>query len=158
MRKEFAALLHKEMARDSRVYLITADLGYGVLDNIFLDFPERSLNVGASEQLLIGVAVGLAQAGMRPVCYSISPFLLYRPFEIIRNYVEHEGANVKLVGSGRDKDYGHDGFTHWSEDDVSVVTAAFPHIHIYKPHKLTAEIVDEFLTRNSPAYLNLSRF
>ena len=146
------------MKKNSKIYLITADLGYGVLDDIFRDFPNRSINVGASEQLLVGLAVGLAQAGLEPVCYSISSFLLYRPFELIRLYLEHEGTRVKLVGSGRDKDYGHDGFTHWAEDDVAVCTAAFPNVHVSKPEVLTEELVDEFLTRPGPAYLNLSRF
>lgn len=146
------------MDKNSKIYLITADLGYGVLDDIFRDFPDRAINVGASEQLMVGLATGLAHAGLEPVCYSISSFLLYRPFEMIRLYLEHEGARVKLVGSGRDKDYGHDGFTHWAEDDATVCKAAFPHIRVYKPQKLTEEVVDEFLSRSDPAYLNLSRF
>ena len=158
MRKEFARLLHQAMDKNSKIYLITADLGYGVLDDIFRDFPERAVNVGASEQLMIGFAVGLAHAGFEPVCYSISSFLLYRPFELIRLYLNHEGARVKLVGSGRDKDYGHDGFTHWAEDDVNIVRAAFPRVRLHKPPRLTEEIVNEFLTYSGPSYLNLSRF
>ena len=158
MRKEFARLLHQAMDKNSKIYLITADLGYGVLDDIFRDFPERAVNVGASEQLMIGFAVGLAHAGFEPVCYSISSFLLYRPFELIRLYLNHEGARVKLVGSGRDKDYDHDGYTHWSEDDLAVCKAAFPHVQVYKPQKLTEEIVNEFLIQSKPSYLNLSRF
>ena len=129
-----------------------------MLDDIFRDFPDRAINVGASEQLMIGLAVGLAYSGLEPVCYSITPFLLYRPFEMIRLYLDHENATVKLVGSGRDKDYGHDGFTHWAVDDVDICKVAFPKVRPYKPLKLTEDLVEEFLTRPGPAYLNLSRF
>jgi transketolase len=51
------------------------------------------------------------------VVYSITPFVLYRPFEWIRNYLDHEKIPVKLVGGGRDKDYGYLGFSHWAEED-----------------------------------------
>ena len=156
MRKEFAQMLHGAMKADSRIFLLTADLGYGILDDIRRDFPERSVNVGSSEQLMIGMAVGLAQSGYVPVCYSITPFLLYRPFEQIRNYMNHDKIPVKLVGSGRDQDYGHCGFTHWSEDDVPIMKC-LPNIRTYKPLKIDEVLVNEFLTSPSPAYLNLAR-
>lgn len=115
------------------------------------------MNIGASEQVLVGVGVGLAEMGYIPICYSITPFLLYRPFEMIRNYVNHENIPVKLVGSGRDKDYSHDGFTHWAEDDIDIMKE-LKNIQLYKPAELTDELFEEFITSKSPAYLNLSRF
>jgi transketolase len=105
---------------------------------------------------MIGMAVGLAQSGYVPVCYSITPFLLYRPFEQIRNYMNHDKIPVKLVGSGRDRDYGHCGFTHWSEDDVQIMKC-FDNIKTYKPSEITEDLVTEFLTSDKPAYLNLAR-
>lgn len=155
MRREFAHMLHKAMEADSKIFLLIADLGYGILDKIRTDFPDRALNVGSCEQLMIGMAVGLAQNGYKPVCYSISSFLLYRPFEFLRNYVNHECPAVKLVGSGRDKDYGHCGFTHWSDDDAKIL-GTLENIKIYKPPALTQEVFDEFMS-DGPAYLNLAR-
>ena len=76
----------------------------------------------SSEQLMIGLAVGMSMEKLLPVCYSITPFLLYRPFELIRNYINHENFNVKLVGGGRDQDYGYLGFSHWAEDDESIMS------------------------------------
>ena len=105
---------------------------------------------------MIGAAVGLANSGYVPVCYSITPFLLYRPFEMIRNYVDHESVCVKLVGSGRDKDYAHDGFTHWAEDDLKIMSA-FQNISLIKPKNLTQGDFDTFMNSNKPSYLNLSR-
>ena len=84
---------------------------------------------------MLGVAIGMSQEGLVPVCYSMSSFVLYRPFEFIRNYLNHEGANVKLVGSGRDQDYEHDGISHWAHDD-ELILRALPNIKIYKPKTL----------------------
>jgi transketolase len=150
-------MLHEAMATDSRIFLLTADLGYGILDDIRRDFPYRAINVGSCEQLMIGMAVGLANSGFTPVCYSITPFLLYRPFEMIRNYVNHEKLNIKLVGSGRDKDYSHDGITHWAEDDLSIMKN-LSNISLFKPKELTADVFKTFLFSDKPTYLNLSRF
>jgi transketolase len=137
--------------------LLTADLGYGILDKIRNDFPDRAINVGSSEMLMIGAAVGLANSGYIPVCYSITPFLLYRPFEMIRNYVNHESVPVKLVGSGRNKDYSHDGFTHWGEDDMTIMKS-MTNITLMKPDSLTQELFDTFINSDKPSYLNLRRF
>lgn len=157
MRKVFASLLYDAMKKDSKIFLLTADLGFGILDQIRNDFPNRSMNVGSSEQLMIGTAVGLSEMGFIPVVYSITPFLLYRPFEMIRNYVNNEKINVKLVGSGRDRDYSHDGFTHWGEDDLTIMKS-LENIKLYKPTELTDHLFEEFLYTAKPAYLNLSRF
>ncbi len=108
----FAAALHDEMEKDERIWLLVGDLGYAMMDRIRDDFPDRFVNVGASEQLLVGVGVGLALSGKIPFCYSITTFLLYRPFEWHINYLNHEKIPVRLVGSGYESDYAHDGKTH----------------------------------------------
>ena len=156
MRRDFAKKLYDAMEKDTRIFLITADLGYGVLDDIRRDFPKRAINIGSSEMLMVGIAVGLAQSGYIPVCYSITPFLLYRPFELIRNYMNYEKANVKLVGSGRDDDYAHDGISHWAGDAVDIMTA-LKHIQTYKPEKMTDELFTKFMYNDKPSYINLSR-
>lgn len=158
MRKECISLLANEMSKNSEIITVTADLGFGVLDPIKDGFPDRFYNVGAAEQLMIGVGIGLAEQGKIPVCYSMSSFLLYRPFEFLRNYVNAELIPVKLIGSGRDKDYSHDGLSHWAHDDEQVL-AALPNIKIYKPKDLNEleEIWPEFINSPVPAYLNLTR-
>jgi len=88
----------------------------------------------------------------------MSSFVLYRPFEFIRNYLNHEGANVKLVGSGRDQDYEHDGISHWAHDDEAVL-ASVPRVKIYKPETIDdlEKIFPEYINTPGPAYLNLKR-
>jgi transketolase len=158
MRKECITLLEKEMQTNKNIFLLTADLGFGVLDPIKDNFPDRFFNVGAAEQLLIGAGVGLAESGKIPVCYSMSSFILYRPFEFLRNYVNAEKIPVKLIGSGRDKDYSHDGLSHWAHDD-ELVLQALSNIKIHKPKSIKEleSIWPEYLYSKQPAYLNLTR-
>jgi transketolase len=155
-RQEFVNLLINEMYKNEKIFLLTGDLGFGLFDDIRKDFPNRFINVGSCEQLMIGLAVGLSYEGWIPLCYSITPFLLYRPFEFIRNYLNHELANVKLVGGGRDKDYKNLGFSHWAEDDVKIISS-LENIEIYKPEKMSSKIFYDFIYNNKPSYINLIR-
>ena len=158
MRKQLFERVQQLMREDERFYLLTADLGYYLLDEIREEFPLRFFNVGASEQFLVGAGVGLALSGKIPICYSITPFLLCRPFEIIRNYLNHEKIPVKLIGGGRGKDYGMDGFTHWAEDDDAIIRL-FPNIQNFRPE--TQEDLDNHLERlllkDAPVYINVSK-
>jgi transketolase len=147
------------MKRDDRIWLLTADLGYKMWDQIFTDFPDRAVNVGASEQLLIGTAVGLAEDGKIPVAYSITPFLLYRPAEWIRNFIHRENVPVKLLGGGRDTDYLEDGYTHYAGDDGEFLNL-FPGIKGFWPQdvkELKEHAFQTWLHYDGPAYLNLRR-
>lgn len=158
MRKLFGELLHQSMIDNPNVWMLTGDLGFGVLDKVRESFPERSYNVGAAEQLMLGAAVGLAHNKKIPICYSISPFVIFRPFEYIRNFLDHENTPVKLVGAGRDRDYGNLGFSHWAEDDEKALSI-FKNVRIYKPNSEEElnKIWVEFLFSNSPCYLNIKR-
>jgi transketolase len=158
MRKECMDLLLAEMIKDQTIYTITADLGFGVLDKIRDSVPDRFFNVGAAEQLLIGVGIGLAEEGKIPVCYSMSSFILYRPFEFLRNYVNAENIPVKLIGSGRDKDYSHDGLSHWAEDADDVLKI-LPNIEVYKPNNISEleTMFPKFLYSKKPSFISLLR-
>jgi transketolase len=158
MRKDFNKILLQEMHKNKNIYFITADLGYGLWDEVRSSFPDRSFNVMSSEQLMIGTAVGIALEKKIPVCYSITPFILYRPFEFIRNYLDHEKIPVKLIGGGRNKDYGYLGFSHWAEDDEKIMKC-FENIKFYKPQDIE-ELQQQTLTllyNNLPCYMNLKK-
>jgi len=158
MRKRFGELIAQALVADTRIWLITGDLGFGVLDQARKVAPERVCNVGAAEQLMMGAAVGLAHNGKIPVVYSITPFAIFRPFEYIRNYLDHERAPVKIVGAGRDHDYGHNGFSHWAHDDRAAL-AMFENVQGWWPDT-DQELDDRFdawIHSPDPAYLNLRR-
>ncbi|MBT4651914.1 MAG: hypothetical protein HOC16_00425 [Candidatus Pacebacteria bacterium] len=158
LRRRFADGLYTEMKANKKIIVLSGDLGYKVFDKIRVDFPDRFLNIGAAEQALVGIAVGMALEGVIPVVYSISPFLLYRPFETIRNYIHHEKIPVKLIGSGRDKDYSHDGFSHWSCEDKQVMKI-LSNIKSSWPNSANevSKILPKLLHDNNPWYLNLKR-
>jgi len=150
MRRKFASDLYELMKEDKRIILITADLGYGMFDKIRDDIPGQFYNVGAAEQAMVGIAVGMVLSGNIAVCYTITPFY-FRAFEVIRNYVDHENIPVKLVASGRGKDYEHDGFSHDASDH-----------DIFKVFKNIDFIEDNFelkdiIYSSKPTYLNLKR-
>ena len=157
VRKKFTELLHDEMAQCDRINLIVGDLGWKHFDQLRLTYPDRFINVGAAEQLLIGVGVGMALEGKIPVVYSMTPFLLYRPFEFVRVHVDNDKVPVKLFGAGRDKDYDWLGFTHWAHDDKEH-TKGFKNIDKHWPEE--DEIEDVFydtMYSDKPCYVNLKR-
>lgn len=156
MRQLFTESLFNEIKENDNIVLLTGDLGFHLWDKIQLRFPSSYYNTGAAEQTLIDIAVGMAISDKIPFVYSITPFLLYRPFEAIRNYLNHEKIPVKLVGSGRDYDYGDLGFTHWAEDDKEIMKC-FPNIECYWPNKQDVpQVVKEVIRNNRPSYINLS--
>lgn len=158
LRQAFAKVLHNKMQKNKKIWVVTGDLGYRMWDQIRTDFPDRFINTGAAEQTMMGIGVGLAIKGQIPFVYSITTFLLYRPFETIRNYIDHEKIPVRLVGSGRDKDYGHDGFSHWAEEDKKVmkifknITATWPETEIE-----VRKMAEEMVNIDKPWYINLKR-
>jgi transketolase len=158
MRKEFSKLLHDEMSKNKDIYLITGDLGYGLWDNIRDDYPDRFMNVGSSEMTMMGIGIGLAMEGKIPFVYSITPFAIYRPFEMIRNYLDHEMIPVIVVGGGRDRDYGYLGFSHWADDDKKLLSG-FSNLQISHPNseEELKVIFNNILVDRKPTYLNLKK-
>lgn len=158
MRGEFAYELYKAMKKNKNIILIVGDLGYKVFDQIKDEMPDQFINTGAAEQAMMGIAAGLALEGKIPFVYSITPFLIYRPFETLRTYIDHEKIPVKLIGSGRDKDYAHDGFSH-DATDVHLFLKEFKNIYEYYPNdkKKIPELVKELINNNMPTFLSLRR-
>lgn len=158
MRGYFAHEVGRLMEQNNKIWIVSGDLGYKMWDVVREYYPERFINTGASEQSMVGIAVGLALEGLIPIVYTITPFLLYRPFEVIRNYINHEQIPVKLIGSGRDRDYKIDGFSHWAEEDKEVMKI-FSNI-IAKWPKTKEEIPDlvkKMVSDQKPWYVNLTR-
>ena len=158
MRPRFFQLLYDYMKNQSGIYLLVGDLGFGGADKIRDELSEQFYNCGASEFSMMGIGVGLAMTGKVPFIYSIPTFLLYRPFEMIRNYVNHEKIPVKLVASGRDKEYTHDGFSHWAEDAKKTLDL-FPNIIQYWPdtNEEMEKNVKEMINNDKPSFISLKR-
>lgn len=121
MRNDFVDELGALAAVDDRVMLLTGDLGFMVLEDFQARFPDRFINCGAAEQNMVGVATGLAEAGMVPFVYSIATFSSLRPYEFIRNGPALHNLPVRVVGIGGGFEYGHNGVTHFSLEDYAVM-------------------------------------
>ena len=142
---------------DKNLYILTADLGYGVFDRIQKLHPNQLINTGAAEQSMLGAGVGMTLAGKTAFCYSITPFLIYRPLEWIRTFLHHDQIPVKLVGSGRDKDYAHDGITH-DATGVKELLDMFDIVQFYPESKEEVpDMVDEMINNNKPSFISLER-
>lgn len=158
MRTHFADCIYQKMNDDKNIYVVVNDLGYKIWDKVRKDFPKRFINVGAAEQTLIGVGIGLALSNKIPIVYSITTFLLYRPFETIRNYLHYDKIPVKLIGSGRNKDYIHDGISHWAQEDKEIM-AVLKNIKSCWPDDIDelTNLIPDMLTSKTPWYINLRR-
>lgn len=109
--------------RDPRIVLLTADLGFMALEPFSDAFPDRFFNVGVSEQNMVGLATGLAEAGMVPFVYSIAPFATLRPYEFIRQGPLLHRLPVRIVGIGGGMEYGPNGMSHYALEDIAVMRA-----------------------------------
>jgi transketolase len=121
MRGTFVRTLVELAEDDARVVLLTADLGFTVIEPFAERFPGRFFNVGVAEQNMVGVATGLADAGYVPYVYSIATFATLRPYEFIRNGPVHQRLPVRVVGVGGGFDYGTNGPSHHALEDLAVM-------------------------------------
>ena len=108
-------------ARDERVVLLTADLGFMALEPFSDTYPDRFLNVGVAEQDMVGIACGLAEAGYLPFCYSISTFASMRGYEFIRNAAALHRLSIRIVGVGGGFEYGSAGASHHGIEDIALM-------------------------------------
>lgn len=158
MRRTFFKELHKLMTLDTSIVALTGDLGFGGFDQIRIDYPSRFINCGASEQAMMDMAVGMALSGKKPFVYSITNFLLYRPFETIRTYINEEKIPVVLCASGRDKDYAHDGISHQSEDAKKILDC-LPNIEQHWPESKEEipVLLEKLVGATTPQFISLKR-
>jgi len=120
MRRAFARTLGELARSDSRVILMTADLGFMVFEEFAEAYPSRFFNVGVAEANMIGLATGMASCGFLPFTYSIATFASMRPYEQIRNGPILHGLPVRIVGVGGGFEYGHAGITHHALEDLAI--------------------------------------
>ena len=153
MRREFGKIITQLAGRDPLVYLITGDIGFGIFDEFAEKFPNRFINLGIREQTMIGVAAGMALEGLKPYVYTITPFLIERPFEQIKLDINHQNVNVKLVGYA---DYPRDGPTH-SELDARTLIGMLKNIKCYFPADSdeTRKFLLESYEHEKPTFISL---
>lgn len=123
MRDAFIRRLTEMAGSDPRIMLLTADLGFGVLDGFAREFPRQFVNVGVAEQNMTGIATGLALEGHIVFTYSIANFPILRCLEQVRNDACYHEANVNIVAIGGGFGYGALGFSHHATEDLAIMRA-----------------------------------
>jgi transketolase len=129
MRRRFGKLINELAKKDNKIVLIVGDIGYGIFDDFRKNHPKKFFNFGICEQSIIGCAAGMAIEGLKPWVYTITPFLIERPFEQIKLDIDQQNVNVNLVGFA---DYPSLGPTH-SELDAQKLTKLFKNIKSFFP-------------------------
>ena len=133
MRNAFADTIYDLAQVDSRICVLVADISpAGSMVKFREQFPERFINTGVAEQAMIGIAAGLALAGMRPFCYTIATFSLYRPFEMIRVDLAYQNLPVTVIGMGAGVIYSTLGGTHHTMEDIAIASAV-PNMSVVAP-------------------------
>jgi transketolase len=121
MRETFARTVTDVMSADERVAVVLADISRDMFERAAQRFPDRVINVGIREQLLVGVAGGLALTGLRPVVHTFASFLVERPFEQVKLDLGHQDVGAVLVSYGGSYDMSAGGRTHQSPGDVALM-------------------------------------
>jgi transketolase len=121
VRHAFFKELEELASRDPRIVLLTGDIGFSILEPFARRFPGRFINAGVAEQNMVGVATGIAEAGLVPFVYSIGPFAVLRPFEFIRNGPVLQRLRVRIVAAGGGVEYGAAGPTHHLVEDLALM-------------------------------------
>ena len=160
MRDALLENIWQEMAKNEKIFFVTADFGSPVLDKIRADFPKRFVNVGIAEQNLINIAAGLALEGFTVFAYAIAPFITMRCFEQIRVSLallsEVRPMNVNLIGVGAGYSYVVSGPTHQCYEDITLMRA-LPNFQFYSPadHITAGNLFHRCIDELGPKYLRL---
>ena len=153
MRRTFGKIIADLADKDDKIYVLVGDIGYRVFDEFREKHPNRFINMGICEQSIIGVSAGMALEGLKPWVYTITPFLIERPFEQVKLDIDQQNVNVKLVGFA---DYPTLGPTH-SELDGKRLMGLFNNISSFFPKdgKETSKMTHEAYQKNGPAFISL---
>jgi transketolase len=157
-RKAFLQTLTELATHDPKIILIVGDVGFSFIEDFKAKFPNQYLNAGVLEQSMMGIACGLARAGWKPYVYTMINFIVFRPFEQVRNDICYSNANVKLFGVEGSAAYKFLGYSHniAPGEDIKMLDG-LPNLSMYVPK--TEEFIVEKMKleyqRKGPAYFRI---
>ncbi len=158
MRDTFVKTLLEIAKKDKRVYIVTGDLGFGVLRPFWEELPDQIINAGIAEQNMTSIAAGLALQGKIVYTYSIGNFPTLRCIEQIRNDCAYHDANVKVVCVGGGFVYGSLGMSHHATEDIAMMRS-LPNVTVVAPGDLVEAACATKAIYETPGtcYLRLGR-
>lgn len=158
MRNAFAKTITQLALEDPRIVLLSGDIGNRLFDDFKARCPDRFYNCGVAEANMVGMAAGLAMSGLRPVCYTITPFVTYRTLEQIRVDVCYHHVPVVIVGTGSGLSYASLGATHHSCEEMGMLRL-LPGLKILAPadsHEVAAGLRAAF-RQADPLYMRIGK-
>jgi transketolase len=160
VRNTFADTFFEAAQANERLCTIVADISpAGSMSRFREKFPDRFINTGVAEQIMIGIAAGMALRGLQPFAYTIATFALFRPYEFVRDDLCYQNLPVTVVGIGGGANYSTLGATHHALEDVALAMT-LPNMQVIAPSD-PAEVRDATLwctqQRNGPVYLRLGK-
>ncbi len=160
MRNVFANTFFEAGCEDSRLCVVVADISpAGSISKFSQKFPDRFINTGVAEQIMIGLCAGMALRGLRPFAYTIATFALFRPYEFIRDDLCYQNLPVTVVGIGGGVNYSTLGATHQAVEDIALAST-LPNMQVIAPCD-PAEVREATLwcakQNSGPAYMRLAR-
>jgi len=145
---------------DDRYHLMIGDSGFGAIDSLTDQFPDRWTNVGIMEQGSVGIAAGMAMSGLKPIFFTITNFLCFRALEQIRNDVLLHGLNVKFIGTGAENYFDFLGPSHTCDQDDKKIFDIIG-LEVFDPYEGIKELLekkqDKFFKDNK-AKLNWDKY
>jgi transketolase len=158
MRERFIRTTTALLDEDPRTALVLADISAASFDGAARRHPDRVLNVGIREQLMIGVAGGLALTGMRPIAHSYATFLVDRTYEQIKLDLDHQAVGAVLVSVGASYDASTAGRTHQSPGDVALIDTLDGDWTVHVPGHAdeVAPMLRAAAGHDDPVYIRLS--
>jgi transketolase len=121
MREAFAETASALLDEDPSVAVVLAEISASMFTGAAARHPDRVINVGIREQLLLNVGAGLAHTGLRPIVHTFASFLIERSFEQIKLGYNHQDLGGVLVSAGASYDISSGGRTHQSPGDVALL-------------------------------------
>jgi transketolase len=154
MRQQFPSSILDIMAEDDRVVVLLGDIGVHAFREVFEKYPKRIWNIGICEQSMVGMAAGLAMAGFIPVIHTISPFLVARAYEQIRDDFGFQNLVGTFVGVNVYDTSPNLGLTHSCPEDLDMMQG-IPNMNVICPQN--PEMFDAILRQNYADKLNYFR-
>lgn len=158
-RRTFIDTLIELAKNDPKVCLLVPDVGFNYIEEFSKRFPNRFFNFGVTEQSTMIIAAGLALSGFKPYVYSMINFVVFRPYEMIRNAVSLHNANVKIIGVKGSEKYKMLGFSHnlIVEDEEIKVLERLPNLKsfVVKNPEEVKRVILETYKLNSPCYIRI---
>jgi transketolase len=157
VRETFVATTSALLDEDPRTAVVLADISTDAFRPAQRKHPDRVLNVGIREQLMAGVAGGLALTGLRPFVHSYAPFVIDRAYEQIKLDFGHQDTGAVLVSIGASYDASAEGYTHQSPGDVALLdTLEGWTVHVPGHPDEVAAVLRAAATNDDRVYVRLS--